>query len=111
MSSKNTLLVVLSENMRAIRKAHGITQPQVVANAAAAGHLIRQPTVSRVERRVMVPSLDVLEALAAGLDIAPWQLLVRNLDPNNPPVLREVSPEEAKLWLRLADTAKRLGIK
>lgn len=33
------------------------------------------------------PSVDLLAAVAAALDLLPWQLLVKGMDPGNPPVL------------------------
>lgn len=100
----------VAANAKAIRKDSKQTQPQVVEAAKAKGYAIDQGTISRIERRGMIPSIDVLEALCAGLDVEPWQLMIPNLDPKNAPVLKEASETERALWNRLRETARQLGI-
>lgn len=102
--------VVLAENAKAIRKRLKETQPQISARAKARGYDIDQGTISRIENRRLVPSVDVLEALAHGLDVEPWKLLVPYLDPKNLPILREASAAERDLWRRLHEQAQKLGL-
>jgi transcriptional regulator with XRE-family HTH domain len=54
------------------------------------------------------PRLDTVQRFADAYDIEPYQLLVLNLDAENPQVLRFVSPEEEKLYKVLEEAvAKR----
>lgn len=101
---------VLAENAKAFRTAAKLTQPQVAEAASRHNKSIDQGTISRIERASMAASIEVLEALAAGLDVAPWQLLVPEADPSNPPILREASQAERDLWKKLQQAAKAMGI-
>lgn len=39
----------------------------------------------------------------------PWQLLVPDLQPNNPPMVRDVTDTELRLWERLDGLMQELG--
>lgn len=104
------LRTVIAANVRALRKQLKETQPQIAERAKARGYVLDQGTVSRVENKRLVPSIDVLEALAHGLDVEAWQLLVPAIDPKNPPVLRDATASERELWKRLRENARALGL-
>lgn len=76
MTKGQPLQAVIAINVRSIRKRMKETQPQVADRAKARGYVLDQGTVSRIENRRLVFSIDVLEALAHGLDVEAWQLLV-----------------------------------
>lgn len=101
---------VLAENAKAFRSAAKMTQPQVADAAKRHNKTIDQGTISRIERGSIVASVEVIEALAAGLDVELWQLLVPGADPQNPPILREASQAERDLWKKLQQAAKSMGI-
>lgn len=61
-------------------------------------------TISRIINGETAATLDTLSRLAAAFDLAPWQLLVPNLDATNPQILQSISPKEADLYKRLRDT-------
>lgn len=61
-------------------------------------------TISRVINGETAATLDTLAKLAAAFDLAPWQLLVPNLDATNPQILQSISPKEADLYKRLRET-------
>lgn len=54
---------------------------------------IGEGSVARAMRGDRSSSLATLEALANFYDLDPWQLLVPEFDPANPPLLRELTPE------------------
>jgi len=74
------LRVVLGENVAGVMKAKRLSQPKVAANAKRAGTPIDQTTISRVSRAVYPATIDTLEAIANGLGIDPWQLLMPELN-------------------------------
>jgi transcriptional regulator with XRE-family HTH domain len=71
-----SLRQILGENAKAIRADKKLSQPKVVAAAKKAGGQIDQTTVGRVERCVHPATVDIIEALAKGLGIPSWQLLI-----------------------------------
>lgn len=67
---------IVKDNSKAIRLAKKLSQPGVARAAARAGFDIDQSTVSRAETLKNALSVDHLEALAHGLGIPPWQLIM-----------------------------------
>ena len=66
-------------------------------------------TLNRIARGLVMPSMQNLFAFAKGFDLEPWQLLVPNLDPANPPILKGVSAKEQELWVKLMEAKKALS--
>lgn len=54
------------------------------------------------------PTIDLLAAVAAALDLQPWQLLVKGMDPDNPPVLT-LTESERKLYRDFQRLRKELA--
>lgn len=108
--SEKPLKQVVAQNARAARKHNKQTQIDVKDAALLKGYAIDQTTVSRIEGGRLVPTLDVLEALAKGLGVNPWELLVPNFDAKNRPVLKEATEAERKLWEKIRESAKELGL-
>lgn len=75
MPNAKSLREVLAENVKAIRGARKMSQPDVAKAAKKRHHQIDAGTVSRIERRSFPPSVDTLEALAKGLAVDAWHLL------------------------------------
>jgi transcriptional regulator with XRE-family HTH domain len=66
---------VLARNLRVLRRAKGLSQEEVAHRAE-----IDRTYVSAIERCVYSVSLDVLDRLAAALDVAPAELLLNELE-------------------------------
>lgn len=83
------------------------------ASQGAIGHKMgmAQSTVGRILKQKHAPDLDTLESLADAVGVSLWQLLVPRLDPTNPPVLQNASPEERELYDRLRQAAEVLSRK
>lgn len=77
---------------------------QAVAAKAEIGH----GTVDRVAKGQTNVNIANLHAIAKVFGLRAWQLLVPDLQPDNPPVLRTVSPDEADLYNRLRELAKQI---
>lgn len=72
---------VLAENVTAIMDTLDLAQDDVAKAARRCGMKLSQSTVGRVKRAAFPASLDTIEALAIGLGVLPWQLLIDTLDP------------------------------
>lgn len=68
-----------------------------------------QRTISRIKRGEVTPRLNSIDALAKAFGLLPWQLLVPDLEPSNPPFLRSANPDEKALYERLLAAAKELA--
>lgn len=86
---------ILAANIKALR-AHNpdLKGQRALAKKASIG----EGSVWRATKGEVGVTLDTLEALAAVFGLAPWQLLVPHLDPNNPPVVQALSPEEKRIY-------------
>lgn len=78
---------VLAENVRAAMAAKGMKQQHVAALAKQKGMPIDQTTVGRIARAEIPTTVEKLQALAAGLGLEPWQLLLDGLDMKHLPQL------------------------
>ncbi len=87
MPTKKHLRNVLAENVTALRLKKGLSQPKISTAALHAGFVVGQTTVGRVERAVHAADVDTIEALAKGLGVEPWQLLISELNPASLPGL------------------------
>jgi transcriptional regulator with XRE-family HTH domain len=67
---------LVAENIKAIRADKELSQPDVAKAAKRHGLEVDQSTVSRIERSTNGATVDHLEALAMGLGVECWQLLM-----------------------------------
>lgn len=65
-----TIRDVLSKNLRALRRRHGLSQEELAYRAD-----VDRTYVSALERGVYGATIDILERLARALDVQPWELL------------------------------------
>jgi len=70
MALKNTLHRVFCQNLRAIRKARGLTQVEMAERMAST-----QPAYSDLENGRCAPTLTTLERVATALSVTPEELL------------------------------------
>lgn len=95
---------VLAENLiRLMKRYPDLSSEEKVAKAGKIG----QRTVNRAKKGNQI-KLDSLKGIADAFDLAPWQLLVPELDPDNPPILALTSEEKA-LYRRLQGAAKAIN--
>lgn len=66
---------LLAENLKAIRAARRMSQPDVRDAAKRRGYAIDPTTISRIELQKFPPTIETVETLAKGLGVEPWQLL------------------------------------
>lgn len=75
-----TLKELLAINITLVMDERKLTQAFVVANAKKNGHSINQTTVGRTKNAMYPATVDTVEAIASGLGVQPWQLLLPGLD-------------------------------
>jgi transcriptional regulator with XRE-family HTH domain len=66
---------IVSANVRRLREAAGITQLELAALIAAAGHDLSEQALGNIETGRRRVRIDDLYALGAGLDVPPLSLL------------------------------------
>jgi transcriptional regulator with XRE-family HTH domain len=81
---------------------------QRTVNAWAVRNEMVQSTVNRIVNGTMDPTVSMLEAIAKKFGLAAWQLLVPDLDPEDPPVLRSASAQEKALFDKLKESMAEL---
>ncbi len=77
---------ILADNIvRMISKDDGIVRGKVSGWAAA--NKLPQKQIDRIIKKEYSTTVDALDEIAAAIGCQPWQLLVPNMDLNNPPML------------------------
>lgn len=64
-------------------------------------------TIARTRNADAACSLDTLDKLAGCFELQSWQMLVPDLDPKSPPVLRSLSQAEHDMFERLRAAIKQ----
>jgi hypothetical protein len=85
---------VIAANVRRLMdRADGspVTEQDLARMARRAGHTLSQSTINRILNARVSCGVDHLEILASLFGLEPWQLLVPELDPHDPPVLASIS--------------------
>ncbi len=95
---KKTLRDVVANNIARIMDdpAAPLTQEAVGRRSG-----IPQRTVGRLKNGSSAASLTTLEAIAKGLGVEPWQLLIPDFDPKQPPLLRSATQDEQRLYRKV----------
>lgn len=107
MNKVRNLREILAINVLTLKSARNLSQTKI---AKMSGGAMDQTTVGRIERMQIATTVDMIDGLARAFELEPWQLLTPNLDPKNPPILREPTREERELWKKLTESAKQLGL-
>ncbi|AQR61684.1 transcriptional regulator [Brevundimonas sp. LM2] len=64
---------IVARNLRRLRSTHGVSQEELGARADVSGNY-----VGMLEREERSPTVDMLERLAAALDVAPERFFDRD---------------------------------
>ena len=65
-------------------------------------------TAARLKKQTTSVGLELVDKLARGLHVEPWQLLVPGASASNPPVLLPVSESERRFYERVKAAAEAL---
>ncbi|MFC4668167.1 helix-turn-helix transcriptional regulator [Seohaeicola nanhaiensis] len=91
------------KHLHRIRKARGMSQDELAHKVG-----VKQATISRIEKGVNNPSLDVAKRIAEALEVSPVELFgLPELEQRLLQAFREASPErQAALLTLLGDDPK-----
>ncbi len=98
---------VLADNLKALMKANPqygklLSLEQATATRGG-GKKIGKTTLANILGKTTPVNLDYVEILAKVFGLAPWQMLVPDLRPDNPQILRSTGPEEDALYSKLGE--------
>ena len=101
--SNQTARDILAENLDRLMAARPDLNgtPAVERATELIGCKVGKSTVDRVLKSETPFNLDHLDALAKVFKVDSWQLLVPNMQPTNPPVLRSIGQAEDQLYARI----------
>lgn len=98
---------VLAENLQALMKANPKYSTLLALERATAtrggGKKIGKTTLGNILAKSTPINLDYIEILAKVFSLAPWQMLVPGLRPENPQILRSTGAEEEALYRKLEE--------
>jgi hypothetical protein len=107
------LIEVLATNVRSLMNERRLKQATVSKNATTRGRTIDQRTVGRVLNAEFPAQVSTIEALASGIGVEPWQLLVPDLDPKAlprpAPAQPDLSPAELEQVERVLGELEKLS--
>lgn len=100
------LRVVIASNVRNLARKLFKDHPNLpVAIKEASGNAFSKSTAQRIMEGKVGTSLEQLDALGKALEVAPYQLLITDLDPDNPQVAKGATADEQVLYKRIAREA------
>ncbi len=105
MSDSTSLRDIIGKNLTELMKSDmSLNTLDKVATKSGVG----RGTVDRMKKADVAVTVDTLEAIANTFKLQPWQLLIPNLIPSNPPVLQPQTATERELYKRLLSVARDL---
>lgn len=96
---------ILAANLVALRDADPVLTSQGKIGAKSG---MNQRTVGRIINMEHEPTFAQLTKLAKAFGLQPWQMLVPNLEPTNPPMLASESQSLRKLLTNIGSTKEAL---
>jgi len=81
---------------------------KVAAEAKRKGHTVSKNAVDSAKSGAHAINMDTLDGIARAFEMEAWQLLVPNMNPNNPPVLRSIGETEDEMYKRLRSAAAEI---
>ncbi len=88
---------IVAENIEALMTRHDYANKRL--SEATKGQ-VGEGTVARMRNGTVAVGIDNLAAIAKVFGLAPWQLLVEDLNPSHPPQLAFPSAAERELYER-----------
>ncbi len=103
-------LSIISANLRRLKQSSKqySTLLAIEKRTEELGHKVGKSTIDRMLKAPTPLGLAAVDALAHVYGLDAWQLLVPNLDPERPPVLRSISPREDEIYRRAGVVLKEL---
>ena len=95
---------ILASNLKALMLVNKHSQGDLFKLSKVA-----QSTIGRVLNMQVDATVGTIESVANVYRLQSWQLLVPNLEPSNPPVLREISDKEREFYEKIKMAAQELA--
>jgi transcriptional regulator with XRE-family HTH domain len=105
-SAPSRLAHLFRDNLQRLMQANPELSSQA-ALARASG--VRQSNIQRILVLEQVPGLDMVARLADAFQLEPWQMLIDDLDPSNPPITKAVDDRQKLLFNRFRQAAEELA--
>ena len=103
---RSQLTALFVKNLAALMRADGALSSQ---NGLASASKVPQSTIGRLLRGEQSPTLDMVERLARAFDLEPWQMLVPELEPSNPPITKQIDDVQRQLFAKFKQAAEDLA--
>lgn len=103
-------LSIISANLKRLKEASDRfnTYLAIEKRTAELGHKVGKSTIQRMVNEPTPLGLQAVDVLARVYGLDAWQLLVPDLDPGRPPVLRSVSLREDEIYKRAGVVLKEI---
>lgn len=88
--------------------AQVINLRHLTVSSAARQWKLPQKTVEAIVKGMRIPSLDTAERVAHAAGFELWQMLHKQFDPANPPVIQPMTPEERRFYADLRALMDRM---
>lgn len=101
---------ILADNIQRLMEANPALSSlvKVAAQAKRKGHTVSKNAVDSAKSGSHAVNMDTLDGIARAFEMEAWQLLVPNMNPNNPPVLRSIGETEDEMYKRLRSAAAEI---
>jgi transcriptional regulator with XRE-family HTH domain len=105
-TAPSRLARLFRDNLQRMMQAN----PEIGSQAALArASGVRQSNIQRILALEQVPGLDMVARIADAFDLEPWQMLIDDLDPRNPPITKAVDERQKLLFNRFRQAAEELA--
>jgi transcriptional regulator with XRE-family HTH domain len=95
---------ILADNLKRLMDKNKHTQGDVHRLTG-----LSQSSIGRILNKQVDATISSLDVLAHLYKLQSWQLLVLDMQPSNPPVLKEVSEKEREFYERIKLAAQELA--
>lgn len=93
-----------SNNMKSLMEARKIPSDSALAKLAHCD----QKTIYRIKNLTQEPTIAMAERIAAAFGLTAWQMMIPNIDPDNPPMLA-LNKRESASYTRLTDSIREFN--
>jgi transcriptional regulator with XRE-family HTH domain len=105
-SAPSPLTTLFRDNLERLMAAHKDLNSQ---SALARQSKVGQTSIGRILAQEQSPTLDLVYKLARTFDLEPWQMLIEDLDPRDPPITKSIDERQRALFDRFRKAAQDLA--
>lgn len=94
---------IIAKNIKALMQKHDHSENDLFKLSKVA-----QSTINRTLKRESAITIDKLDAIAHVYGVASWQLMIPDLDTDNPQMLKVLSIKEQNFYIKMQAVMKEL---